>query len=27
LDGGSLQRFVGVIISGHIVACNGDHGI
>jgi hypothetical protein len=27
LDGGSLQRFAGVIIGGRVVACNGDHGI
>jgi hypothetical protein len=27
LDGGSLQRFTGVIIGGRVVACNGDHGI
>jgi hypothetical protein len=27
LDGGSLQRFAGVIISGRVVACNGDHGV
>jgi hypothetical protein len=27
LDGGSLQRFAGVVVGGHIVACNGDHGI
>jgi hypothetical protein len=27
LDGGSLQRFVGVVGGGRVVACNGDHGI
>jgi hypothetical protein len=27
LDGGSLQRFVSVIIGGRVVACDGDHGI
>jgi hypothetical protein len=27
LDGGSLQRFIGVVAGGRIVACNGDHGI
>jgi hypothetical protein len=27
LDGESLQRFVGVVIGGHVVACNGDHGV
>jgi hypothetical protein len=27
LDGGSLQRFAGVIIGGRVVAYNGDHGI
>jgi hypothetical protein len=27
LDGGSLQRFAGVVIGGRVVACNGDHGI
>jgi hypothetical protein len=27
LDGGSLQGFAGVIIGGHVVACNGDHRI
>jgi hypothetical protein len=27
LDGGSLQQFVGVIIGGRVVACNGDHGV
>jgi hypothetical protein len=27
LDGGRLQRFVGIAISGRVVACNGDHGI
>jgi hypothetical protein len=27
LDGGSFQQFVGVVIGGRIVACNGDHGI
>jgi hypothetical protein len=27
LDGGSLQRFAGVVIGGHVVACNGDHGV
>jgi hypothetical protein len=27
LDGGSFQRFMGIIIGGRVVACNGDHGI
>jgi hypothetical protein len=27
LDGGSHQRFAGVVIGGRVVACNGDHGI
>jgi hypothetical protein len=27
LDGGSLQGFAGVVVSGHVVAGNGDHGI
>jgi hypothetical protein len=27
LDGGSLQRFVSVIIGGRVVTCDGDHGI
>jgi hypothetical protein len=27
LDGGSLQRFTGVVVSGRVVACNGYHGI
>jgi hypothetical protein len=27
LDGGSLQRFVGVVIGSHVVTCDGDHGI
>jgi hypothetical protein len=27
LDGGSLQRFAGVIVGGRVVACDGDHGI
>jgi hypothetical protein len=27
LDGGSLQRFAGVVIGGRIVAYNGNHGI
>jgi hypothetical protein len=27
LDGGSLQRFAGIIIGGRVVACNGDHGV
>jgi hypothetical protein len=27
LDGGSLQRFAGVIVGGRVIACNGDHGI
>jgi hypothetical protein len=27
LDGGSLQGFVGVVVGGRIVACDGDHGI
>jgi hypothetical protein len=27
LDGESLQRFVGVVVGGRVVACNGDHGI
>jgi hypothetical protein len=27
LDGGSLQRFMGVVIDGRVVARNGDHRI
>jgi hypothetical protein len=27
LDGGSLQGFAGVVIGGHVVACNGYHRI
>jgi hypothetical protein len=27
LDGGSLQGFMGVIVGGRVVGCNGDHGI
>jgi hypothetical protein len=27
LDGGSLQRFAGIVVGGRVVACNGDHGI
>jgi hypothetical protein len=27
LDGGSLQGLAGVVVSGRVVACNGDHGI
>jgi hypothetical protein len=27
LDGGSLQRFAGIVIGGRVVACDGDHGI
>jgi hypothetical protein len=27
LDGGSLQRFAGVVIDGRVVARNGDHRI
>jgi hypothetical protein len=27
LDGGSIQRFVGVVIGGRVVTCNGDHRI
>jgi hypothetical protein len=27
LDGGSLQRFAGVIVGSRVVACNGDYGI
>jgi hypothetical protein len=27
LDGGSLQRFAGVVVGSRVVACNGDHGI
>jgi hypothetical protein len=27
LDGGSLQRFAGVVVGGRVVTCDGDHGI
>jgi hypothetical protein len=27
LDGGSLQRFTGIIIGGRVVGCDGDHGV
>jgi hypothetical protein len=27
LDGGSLQRFAGVVVGGRVVSCDGDHGI
>jgi hypothetical protein len=27
LDGESLQGLAGVVVGGHVVACNGDHGI
>jgi hypothetical protein len=27
LDGRSLQGFMGIVIGGRVVACNGDHRI
>jgi hypothetical protein len=27
LDGGSLQRFAGIVVGSRVIACNGDHGV